>query len=74
MAAAPVSARSRRLLLSANSQAAAMLSALSWPGRLTLLSTVARRQDSGQDRSLVAVADVLRVSVRALVKEVARLQ
>jgi uncharacterized protein DUF2087 len=62
------------LPVSVVSQAAAMLNALSSPSRLALLCTVAQRSAAGQDCSLTAVAEVLGLPMKALVKEVARLQ
>jgi uncharacterized protein DUF2087 len=60
--------------MSVVSQAAAMLHALSSPSRLALLSAVTARADAGQDCSLTALAAVLDLPMKALVKEVARLQ
>jgi hypothetical protein len=56
------------------SQAAAMLNALSSPSRIALLSAVSARTAAGQDCSLAALAAALDVPMKALVKEVARLQ
>jgi hypothetical protein len=59
---------------SASSQASALLTALSSADRLTLVSCIARRQADGGDHRLTTVAADLRVPVKALVKEVTRLQ
>jgi hypothetical protein len=61
-------------VMSANSHAAAMLTALASPARLRLLCTVAERAAAGQDCSLAAVGAALDVPVKALLKDVARLQ
>jgi hypothetical protein len=61
-------------VVSTNSHAAALLTALASPARLRLLSTVAERSAAGADCSLAAVAAALDIPVKALVKEVARLQ
>ena len=60
--------------MSVVSQAAAMLNALSSPNRLALLSTVSARAAAGQDCSLTSLAAALDLPMKALVKEVARLQ
>jgi hypothetical protein len=55
------------------SRAAALLNALSSPGRLRLLCTIADRESAGDDCSLTAVAAALDLPMKALVKDVARL-
>jgi Uncharacterized protein conserved in bacteria (DUF2087) len=61
-------------VMSANSHAAALLTALASRARLRLLCTVAERAAAGQDCSLAAVGAALDVPVKALLKDVARLQ
>lgn len=56
------------------SRSAAMLAALSSPGRLTLLATVSARATAGQSCSLSAVSEALDMPMKTLVKEVARLE
>lgn len=58
----------------AASQAAAMLTALSSPDRLALLSAIATRVAEGSDCSLEALSADLGMPMKTLVKEVARLQ
>jgi hypothetical protein len=61
-------------VVSVNSHAAALLTALASPARLELLCTVAQRRAAGLDCSLAAVAAALDVPVKTLVKQVAQLQ
>jgi len=51
-----------------------MLNALASPTRLALVSTVAQRESVGADCSFGAVADALDLPIKALLKEVSRLQ
>ena len=57
-----------------NSQAAAMLTAVASPARLTLFATVVQWQAAGQPCSFEALAEALGVPLKSLVKDVARLQ
>jgi predicted transcriptional regulator len=60
--------------MSVNSQASAMLNALASPTRLALLSVVSQRQGAGADCSFGAIAEALDMPIKALLKEVARLE
>ena len=61
-------------LMSVNSQASAMLNALASSTRLALLSAVSERQIAGADCSFGAIAEALGIPMKALLKEVARLE
>ncbi|WP_199487268.1 DUF2087 domain-containing protein [Actinomadura spongiicola] len=56
------------------SRAAAQLTALTSPARLSLLTAVATHERNGGDRSLTAIATALGLTVKALLKEAVRLQ
>ncbi|RKS78809.1 hypothetical protein BZB76_0243 [Actinomadura pelletieri DSM 43383] len=56
------------------SRAAAQLTALTSPARLSLLTAVATHEQNGGDRSLTAIATALGLTVKALLKEAVRLQ
>jgi hypothetical protein len=56
------------------SQAAGMLRALASPVRLTLLSLIVQRRAAGEDCSTEALAEATGLPMRALLKDVTRLQ
>ncbi|MQA79223.1 MAG: DUF2087 domain-containing protein [Streptosporangiales bacterium] len=76
MSARPYGADRRTMTQRSNDlgHAAALLGVLSTPRRLDLLATIVRRQASGADCSLGAVATAMDSSQQALAKDLVRLQ